>query len=263
MADHTSPGHAPPHGPPEHTPAEHALTGGARGEPPAEIPPDPAEARLRALYPHRAGIVRLNLIASADGKAAGADGTSRGLGGPEDQRILTVLRALCDVVLVGAQTARRERYADLTLRPELAQARTMLGLREHVDVAVVTHTGNLPPGLTPARTWVVTHAGSPATARLGPEWAERLIIAGDQDVSPRTAIGQLGARGLSRVLCEGGPTLAGRLLNRGVVDDYCLTASPVVGAAAAPAIPPVPAGMDEAATLEGGGFVMRRWTRHS
>lgn len=231
------------------------------GDAPEEIAPDPLETRLRTLYAHRPGVVRLGMLVTTDGRAAAADGSSGSLGGPEDARIMHVLRSLCDVVVVGAQTARRERYADIVLPGPMIEARERLGQRATVDIAVATHGGILPPGLTPERTWVLTHGGSPAISRLGPAWASRIIIAGADDLSPRTALRELVSHGLPRMLCEGGPTLARRLLQRSIIDEYCLTESPRQGGAQAPETPPVPPDMAAAHTLEGGGFTMRRWVR--
>ncbi|MET0303205.1 MAG: dihydrofolate reductase family protein, partial [Microbacteriaceae bacterium] len=76
---------------------------------------DPRSADGRASIeewyrPPRTPWLRLNLIASVDGSAAGADGTSDTLSNPDDRAILGVLRSLADVVLIGAQTLRAEGY---------------------------------------------------------------------------------------------------------------------------------------------------------
>ncbi|MFW7415253.1 dihydrofolate reductase family protein [Demequina sp. SO4-18] len=230
----------------------------ARVSPPGEgIATDDSENALRTLYAHRPGTVRLGMIRSRDGRAAGPDGSSRSLGGPEDLRILRTLRAVADVVLVGAQTARRERYGDIALPDALAATRTSLRSRRP-HLAIVTRSGILPPGLDPATTWVVTVSGSRAAALGGP-WASRVIEAGGTEISPRTVVRELHSRGLTRVLCEGGPTLATRMLSRGLVDEYCLTTVDVEGAASAKAVPEVPAAMKLAHRLEGGPFAMERW----
>ncbi|MFY9886807.1 MAG: dihydrofolate reductase family protein, partial [Streptosporangiaceae bacterium] len=53
--------------------------------------------------------LRANMVASADG-AASLAGRSGGLSGAGDRMVFTVLRSLSDLVLVGAGTARAERY---------------------------------------------------------------------------------------------------------------------------------------------------------
>src|SRR5258706_6627171 len=49
------------------------------------------------------------MIASVDG-AIMVDGRSGGLSGPADRLVFSVLRSLADVIVVGAGTARAERY---------------------------------------------------------------------------------------------------------------------------------------------------------
>src|SRR5660398_275303 len=75
---------------------------------------------LGLVYAQHPGVVRLGMIASADGRASGPDGSSRSLNGPADHRILRLLRAQADVVLVGARppetsTTRTVSYTHLTL----------------------------------------------------------------------------------------------------------------------------------------------------
>ncbi|WP_062212499.1 dihydrofolate reductase family protein [Demequina oxidasica] len=227
----------------------------------ATFPPETSESALATLYRQRSQTVRLGMIESVDGKCAGADGSSRSLNGPEDLRLLRTLRSQADVVVVGAQTARRERYDTIKLPDAMSAHRRGAGLSAQVQLAIVTRSGNLPHGLDPATTWIITTAGSPATHRLGPQWQSRLILAGADQASPRTMINELAARGLSRVLCEGGPSLAQELLKRSLVTDYCLTTSPKPGGASAAPTPPVPAGFALTHELVGGGFTIRRWLR--
>ena len=52
------------------------------------------------------------------------DGRSGGLGGPGDKAVFRALRAVPDVVLVGASTARVEGYGALRTTDEVADRRT-------------------------------------------------------------------------------------------------------------------------------------------
>ena len=63
-------------------------------------------------YPHALdrAWVRANFITSLDGAVTGGDGLSGSIGNDADRRVFGLLRALCDVVLVGAGTARAEGY---------------------------------------------------------------------------------------------------------------------------------------------------------
>lgn len=226
-----------------------------------EIQADASEDQLRRLYPHRPGELRLGLIASSDGKAAGPDGSSRSINGPADLRVLRTLRAAADVVLVGARTARRERYGDIRLPYELEVTRSSAKQPPMPHLAIATWGGVLPPNLDPATTWIVTTAGSPAAQGASAPWRERVILAGRDSLSPRSLAKELHERGLSRVLCEGGPELASQLLGRGVVAEYCVTRSPLPGGEAMPSVPAVPPSMRLAHRIEADGFSMERWVQ--
>ncbi len=224
-----------------------------------EVPWEPTESRLRNLYAHPEGWVRLGMIQSSDGKASGPDGLSRSLNGPEDLRILLTLRALADVVVVGAQTVREEGYGDIALPAGLSTCR---GAQSPAPMlAVITGSGKLPKGLTPERTWIITTATSPAATELDQTWAPRVILAGVEHVEPALVISQLRMRGMTRLLCEGGPTVARRFFAADAVDDFCLTSSHLEGGTYSPVTPPVPQGFERHHRLEGGGFVMERWAR--
>lgn len=224
-----------------------------------DIPETADEADLRHLYPHPDGMVRLGMIAAASGEASGPDGSSRSLTGPEDLRVLRALRAGADVVLVGARTARLEGYGPIRVPAEWKDSRDGL-MRPAPVVAVVTFTGSLPVGLTPENSLAITTIDSPAATALAATWGDSLLAGGFDDFSPRLIIDALRAHGFTRVLCEGGPSLARLLLDHGVVSDYCVTSSPHHGGPSAPLVPPVPEGWQLAHVLEAGGFTMRRWS---
>jgi riboflavin biosynthesis pyrimidine reductase len=223
--------------------------------------PGAADPAMLALYEHAPGTVRLNLIASADGKAAGPDGSSRSINGPEDLRVLRAIRSWADVVLVGARTARSERYSDIAVADHVRLERERRGQPAQPRLALVTWSGELPAGLTPESTWVITSAQSPAANSLREEWEDRLIIAGDAELDARAAIAGLHAAGMNRIVCEGGPSVAGWLLAADAVDEYCLSRSPLPGGIDAAPVPAVPSDMDLGHRLEGGGFTMERWLR--
>jgi riboflavin biosynthesis pyrimidine reductase len=228
-----------------------------------DLPETEDEQELRRLYAHLPGVTRLGMSTSVNGKSAGPDGSSRSLGGPADGRIIRVLRSLADVVLVGAHTARTELYGDLTVRESLRQARLEAGLASEPVLAIVTRSGILPPHLCAERTIVVTTADAPAASASAP-WATRTVIAGSTSLVPGAILEALHARGLERVLCEGGPRFAQTLLAATVIDDYCLTSSPHQGGEHAPAAVDVPRDLRLAHRLvttnaNGGDFTMDRW----
>jgi len=159
--------------------------------------------------------VRLNMIASIDGATAVA-GLSGGLGGPADQALFAVLRSHADVVLVAAGTVRAERYGP-----------------SKVPVAVISRSCRLDwdsPFFTAAIAppIVITVAEAPAPERAKAASLADVIIAGEQDVDLAAALTALSERGYARVLAEGGPSLNGQLAAAGLLDELCLTVSPLL-----------------------------------
>ncbi|MGH8860700.1 MAG: dihydrofolate reductase family protein, partial [Jatrophihabitantaceae bacterium] len=53
-----------------------------------------------------------------------------------------------------------------------------------------------------------------------------VLVCGDDDIDYAAVRHALAARGLTRVLCEGGPTILGRVLTSGELDELCLSVSP-------------------------------------
>ncbi|HEV7936356.1 MAG TPA: pyrimidine reductase family protein [Actinomadura sp.] len=229
--------------------------------------PDPTDrlddAALTAQYalPATAGRphLRLNFVCSVDG-AITVEGVSRGLQTPGDNRVYHELRTLADVILVGAGTARTEGYGPVHVDPEQRARRRTLGLSQVPPIAVVTASLDLDPdaplftaATTP--TVVITCAGAPADRRAALTEVADVIIAGESAVDLPQALTALAERGLTRILCEGGPHLFGSLLAAGCVDELCVTVSPLLtgpGPGRMVAGPPIgtPAGLRLAHILE-------------
>ena len=182
-------------------------------------------------YPRDAWL-RANFVASADG-AAYIDGLSGGLSSADDKRVFGILRVLADVILVGAGTARAEEYKPARRRDSLAALRE--GRPAAPPIALVTRTlgVNLSSPLfaeapRDARTIVITCAASDADLRAETAKTADVIVAGDEAVDLPEAVAALAKRGLTRVLCEGGPTLFGDLSAAGLVDELRLSLSPTL-----------------------------------
>jgi riboflavin biosynthesis pyrimidine reductase len=176
--------------------------------------------------------LRANMVASADG-AGFLDGRTAALSTPADMRLFGVLRVLPDVVLVGAGTARVEEYKPARRRPALEDLRA--GRPPTVPIALVSRKLDLdfatplftdaPPD---ARTIVITCAGSPDGQRAAAARVADVIVAGEMAVDLKEAVTALRDRGLGRVHCEGGPHLLGQLAAEGLLDELCLTVTPVL-----------------------------------
>lgn len=172
--------------------------------------------RLLELYrPPRADWLRLNLIASVTGSAVGVDGTSETLTNRADRRILGAIRELADVVLIGAQSLRTEGY----LHPRRSR------------LAIVSMSGNLAGHQMPDAEPLVLCPPS-ARARVLSDLPGAEIIELDVVGTALPLIAVIAAlreRGLASIVCEGGPSLAGQLVETGLVDEFCLATSARVG----------------------------------
>jgi riboflavin biosynthesis pyrimidine reductase len=76
---------------------------------------------------------------------------------------------------------------------------------------------------------LVTGADAPADKVAAAGRRCEVLVAGDgTHVDLSTALRELAARGYRRISCEGGPSLLGQLLAAGLVDELCLTISPLL-----------------------------------
>ncbi|MDQ1537482.1 MAG: hypothetical protein QOE58_1875 [Actinomycetota bacterium] len=214
--------------------------------------------------------VRANFVSTLDGAANGDDGRSGSINTTADRDVFRVLRALSDVVLIGAGTARTEGYRRATVRDSLQFVRQ--GRPTHPTIAVFSRSGDVPPGLSMAREGsgdvllVTCEEAGPdaievATKTLG---EDHVIIAGDASVDLPAALDLLARQGLQRFLCEGGPHLMGDLTASGRLDELCLTIAPMLVGGAHPRIT---AGAAATANLlprlliESQGTILGRWSR--
>jgi riboflavin biosynthesis pyrimidine reductase len=176
--------------------------------------------------------VRVNFVSSLDG-AVTVDGYSEGLSGAADKRVFGVLRGQCDVLLVGAGTLRHEGYGPVRLSPGRRERRRAAGLPEVPVLAVVSGQLDLSPehpalAEAPVRPVVITHAGSPVERREALSSVADVLVCGESEVDLAAALDTLAARGLTQVLCEGGPYLLGALQRADRVDELCLTMAPLL-----------------------------------
>jgi riboflavin biosynthesis pyrimidine reductase len=177
------------------------------------------------------------MVASADG-AVTLDGRSAGLSGPADKMIFTVLRSLADVILVGAGTARTEHYRPvqreeiwLQLRPAGAPVPPIAVVTGSLDLTGCERLLTVPPG--PSQTIVITTAAAPASRKAALAGRARVVEAGERTVDVTAAVAALVGLGYPGILTEGGPMLCGALAADGLLDEMCLTTSPLLTAGAA------------------------------
>lgn len=142
--------------------------------------------------------VTVKLALSLDGRICDTMGQARWISGPASLRETATWRERADVVLVGAETVRRD-------NPSL-----LCHTRRNDDLwrAVVSRSGNLPQDAQ-----IFTDAAK-----------DRTLVYRD----PVEAVRDLGARGFMSILCEGGFGLARALADADLVDEWVSILCPLV-----------------------------------
>ena len=179
-------------------------------------------------YPVERTWVRANFVSTLDGAVQGGDDRAGSISDDADRRVFAMLRSLCDVVVVGAGTARAERYAPVREHEVDGDLRRRLGLTAVPSVAVVSRTVDVSEELLrggEARTLVFTTATAPAARVEEAKAHAEVVEAGDETIDPARLVDELTARGLRRILLEGGPQLMRSFVAADRCDELCLTLS--------------------------------------
>ncbi|MFM1918315.1 MAG: hypothetical protein RJB01_1830 [Actinomycetota bacterium] len=176
--------------------------------------------------------LRVMMASTFDGAVAGPDGRSGSISSPTDREVLAETRRLADVVLVGAATIRAERYRPMVAREEWQAARAEAGLRSAPVVAIVSGRLDLPweePLFSDSEFSPIVFYSDAASATAVARARGRceLIHVPGPDVDAGAVLDALHARGLTRIVCEGGPILIRSLLASQKIDELDLTFSPV------------------------------------
>jgi riboflavin biosynthesis pyrimidine reductase len=100
-----------------------------------------------------------------------------------------------------------------------------------------------------ARTIVITAESAPADRRAEVARHADVIIGGEHEVSAAAAVSALASRGYREILAEGGPHLLGQLAAAGLIDELCVTLSPVLAGGPAGRIIQGPASVPGRLTL--------------
>ena len=176
-----------------------------------------------------------HMVAGLDGCAA-VQGRVGSLSTAPDAELFAAMRTLADVVLVGANTVRKEGYGPVRLPADRTASRTGEGLTENPPLAIVSRSLNLDwesraftEAAPDSPTMVVTCAAAPKDQLARAREVAEVLVVGDASVEPGELMTQLAKRGLHRVLCEGGPTLLAEMVMSGHLDELCLTIAPMMG----------------------------------
>lgn len=165
-------------------------------------------------------LVTLKCATSLDGRIALSSGESKWITGPEARRRGHLLRGDHDAILIGSGTALADDPMLTCRLPGLegcSPVRVVLdgALRLPVTSALVRSARAVP-------LWIITrpgHSAAQVEAYAG-HGAEVLEAAADDAgrLVPEAVLNVLGARGLTRVLIEGGGQVAAAMLRDGCVD---------------------------------------------
>jgi riboflavin-specific deaminase-like protein len=186
----------------------------------------------------------VNFVSSADGRAA-FQGRSRDLSDPGDRQMFHGLREHVDAILVGTGTLRAERYGRMVRDPARRHRRAASGLGPEPLAVVFTRSGAVPTDIPlfaeeAARVAVFTPTRLD-TSSLAAQVEVIFLDAGELTLT--TMMRRLrSAYDVRSVLCEGGPTLFGALLQEDLVDELFLSVAPkLTGGGSAPSITTGPA----------------------
>jgi 5-amino-6-(5-phosphoribosylamino)uracil reductase len=177
--------------------------------------------------------VLLSAAMSADGYIDDASGRGMELSDAADWDRVDELRAMSDAIMVGAQTIRTDNPRLLVKSPSRSQQRVAAGLPPHPRRVTMTGTGDLdpqarffradpvPPLVYAPETIAphVTHALSGAAVVAAP------VVNGRADLA--WLLADLAARGVERLMVEGGATVLAQFLAAGLADEFVLAVAPV------------------------------------
>jgi riboflavin biosynthesis pyrimidine reductase len=153
--------------------------------------------------------VRSNHVVDAQGSFAGIDGSSRSITTEDDFALMLALRAMSDLIVVDAATARKERYKSPS---------------SGASLAIFSRTGEFEqiPAVADAAIQTFLFTPTPETAPIG---ANLSIVRIAQDPFS-TLSAWLSKTGFTSVLLEAGPTLTSLAFASGVVSESALTLVP-------------------------------------
>ncbi|MFC0581343.1 dihydrofolate reductase family protein [Micrococcoides hystricis] len=176
---------------------------------------------------------RFNFVSSADG-AATVRGHSSGLGSDADKRLLQVLRWNADVLLLGSGTIMAEEYVGSLISDAGVQWRRERGLSPHPAIAVLTTTASIAheypqffdKSPVPPMVFTTTQAAEEDLAALE---GKAVVHQGQTpQLSPHKVLSTIEKAGHRAIHSEGGPSIFARFVAADVVDQLCLTFSPML-----------------------------------
>jgi riboflavin biosynthesis pyrimidine reductase len=171
--------------------------------------------------------VLVNMVASIDG-ATTVDGQSRGLGDGDDLAMFKALRAVPDVILVGAGTARADNYGPIRLDEERIERRRASGRQDLPRLAILSGHLDLDPGAklfsNPEMPPMILTGKDADSDRVKTLKAVAEVVVFD-DLNVESVLGHFET---GVILCEGGPRLNAQLAAVAAIDELNLTVAPLL-----------------------------------
>ncbi|MDX6668909.1 MAG: diaminohydroxyphosphoribosylaminopyrimidine deaminase [Solirubrobacteraceae bacterium] len=184
----------------------------------------PLRKHARTGRPH----VAFKAAMTLDGRVATEGGDSKWISGESSRARAHRWRAESDAVAVGIGTALAD-DPQLTARVEgvSRQPRRVVFdslARLPLDSELLRSSSEVPVTVVVGRA-----ARRTDTSRLWSAGAEVIVATGENEPARvRSALDQLGAQGITSILLEGGPHLAGAFLDAGEIDELRLFVAPIV-----------------------------------
>jgi diaminohydroxyphosphoribosylaminopyrimidine deaminase/5-amino-6-(5-phosphoribosylamino)uracil reductase len=170
--------------------------------------------------------VAIKLAATADGRIATRSGDSAWVTGEPARAFVHKLRATYDAVLIGAGTAARD---DPLLTVRLTRGRDPLRVVVDSRARLSPRARMLREGSSSVLVAATDRAPASRVRALQRAGAEVLAVRERQGrVDLQALLAALVRRGVLTVLCEGGASLAGALLDAGLADKLCLFYAPKI-----------------------------------
>lgn len=186
---------------------------------------------------------------SWDGKIATGSGDSKWISNEASRAVTHQLRGRMDAILVGAETARRDDPL-LTARPAGPRIATRVVLD---SIASLRTDSQLVQSIGDAPLLIITGPDAPLdnVNRLRTAGAEVCVLGGDSEsmaqpttakelkkirpAEPRAVLAELGRRGVTNVLIEGGAAILGAFSDLDLIDEaQVFIGSKLIGGQAAP-----------------------------
>ena len=187
---------------------------------------DPEKIDLFYPWPEKVWL-RANMVQSLDSAIVDQNGTTKNLSGEIDKKVFRTLRQLCDVVIIGSNTAQKSPYQDFKISEKHQIIRKRLRMPEKPRLAVISNNLNISKEFF--KDWresnqvlLYTHQNNEPNIKPFIGLAE-IVYCGQRQINLKSVKQDLVRRSFKRILCEGGPSLLHSLLKENLVDEIDLT----------------------------------------